>query len=190
MQYMMYCINRKSCIWVISLVAVDQLIKLLISRYMMYAHFTIIPYIFTFRISQNIHLGWIWNRLDFMMPLVLAVLISVIAIITIVVFHRYLIFLTSKWCKYHRIPYVFLILGLSVGVCKIIDDIFWGGSLDYIQLFNWFIFDLKDVYAAAVVVVVLYFLIAYEIDSRKLSKEKRKEQGFLNWIKHGLNLYQ
>ena len=53
----------------------------------------------------------------------------------------------------YSIPTVLLILGLSTGFRKLIDDIFWGGSLDYIQLFDWFIFDLKDVYFTIFAVV-------------------------------------
>jgi len=153
---------------------------------MLDAQFTIIPNVFSFRVSQNIHLGWMWNRIDFMMPLHFAVTISVVVIFIITIVHRYFAFLTLKWEKYHCIPNILLILGLSAGFCKLIDDVFWGGSLDYIQLFDWFIFDLKDVYLTIAAVVSAYFCIAYEFYHRKLPKEKQKEQKFMSWVKSGL----
>jgi len=178
-------LNRASIIWITSLVAADQIIKLLIARFLIDAHFTIIPHVFTFQTTQNIHLGWIWNMLDFMMPLHFAIIISVVAIFVMIIIHRYLVFLTLKWEKYHSLPTISLVLVLSTGFCKLIDDIFWGGSLDYIQLFDWFIFDLKDVYGTVAVLVMLYFSITLEVYSRKLPKEKRKELRLLNWIKLG-----
>ena len=71
-----------------------------------------------------------------------------------------------------------------------IDDIFWGGSLDYIQLFDWFIFDLKDVYITSIAMpVAIFFTITYEVRLQRLPKEKRKEekrkQSFRYWAKLG-----
>ena len=42
---------------------------------------------------------------------------------------------------------VLFITGLAGSICSLVDKIFWGGSLDYIQLYNLFIFDLKDCYS-------------------------------------------
>jgi len=57
----------------------------------------------------------------------------------------------------------------------LIDDIFWGGSLDYIQLFDWFIFDLKDVYLTTIAIPVGgFFIITHEVRLQQLPKERRK----------------
>jgi len=183
-------IKRSSIIWIIALIALDQGIKLLIAHFMLDMQFTIIPHVFTFRVTQNIHLGWIPSMLDFMMPLYMAIMISVVAILFLIMFYRYLKFITFNWGKYNYIPTVFLILALSGGFCKLIDDIFWGGTLDFIQLFDWFIFDLKDVYLTIAGIMIVFYVIAYEVlYLHKLPKEKRKEerikQRFWYWIKLG-----
>ena len=183
-------IKRSSILWIVSLVAIDQVIKLFIAHFLMESQFTIVPHVFSFKTTQNIHLGWIWNMLDFMMPLYMAVAISVIAIFIIIVLYRYLKFITFDWGKYNKLPNIILIFLLAGAFCKLIDDIFWGGSLDYIQLFDWFIFDLKDVYLTTIAMPVLaYFVIAYEIHLHKLPKEERrkvkKKQRFWHWAKLG-----
>lgn len=183
-------LKRSSTIWIVSLVAVDQAIKLFIAHFLMESHFTIIPHVFTFKTMQNIHLGYIPSLFDFMTPLYMAVMISVIAILIMILYYRYWVFCTFNWGKYSRIPTIFLTLVMAGGFCKLIDDIFWGGSLDYIQLFDWFIFDLKDVYLTTIAFPLwAFYITAYKIDLYKLPKEKRKEQKmkqrFWYWVKLG-----
>lgn len=183
-------IKKSSIIWIVSLVAIDQAIKLFIAHFLMESHFTIIPHVFTFKTMQNIHLGWIPNMFDFMMPLYMAVIISVIAILILILYYRYWVFCTFKWGKYSRIPTIFLTLVMAGGFCKLIDDIFLGGTLDYIQLFDWFIFDLKDVYLTTIAFPLwAFYVISYKIHLHKLPKEKYKEekmkQRFWYWVKLG-----
>ena len=177
-------------IWVVVLISIDQGIKLFIAHSMMETQFTIIPHIFNFQTYHNVNLGWIPNMLDFMMPLYMAVAISVIVMLLMVVYYRHLKFLTNSWEKYSKLPEIFLIFVLGGGFCKLIDDIFWGGSLDYIQLFDWFIFDLKDVYLTTIALpIAIFIIITLEVRLQQLPKEKRKEekrkQSFWYWVKLG-----
>jgi len=48
--------------------------------------------------------------------------------------------------KLLNISISFVIAGI---ICSFIDVVFWGGSLDFIGLFDWFIFDMKDVWLNA-----------------------------------------
>lgn len=57
------------------------------------------------------------------------------------------------------IPKVIYVLLLSGAFCSLIDKIFFGGSLDYILLFDWFIFDLKDCYISGAEVLFAFALI-------------------------------
>jgi len=181
---------KRSIIWIIILIGIDQGIKLFIAHFMMEAQFTIIPHVFSFKTTQNIHLGWIWNMLDFMMPLHFAIIISIIAIFAMVVGYRYLKFHTHDFGKYSKLLDIFLIFALAGVCCKLIDDIFWGGSLDYIRLFDWFIFDLKDVYLTTIAMpIMLFCIIALEVRFYHLPKEQRKierrKQSFRYWAKLG-----
>jgi len=180
-------IKRSIIIWIVVL---DQVIKLFIAHFMMDAQFTIIPHVFSFRTTQNINLGWFWNMLDFMMPLHFAIIISVFAIVVLVIFYRYLRFVTYDSDKQRKLLDLFLMFALAGAFCKLIDDIFWGGSLDYIQMFDWFIFDLKDVYLTVVALpIIIFVLIITEIRTSQLPKEQRKEeqrkQSFRHWAKLG-----
>ena len=179
------------------LVLIDQAIKIIVSKFFYdpHIHFPIIDGVFAFNPKQNIHLGWIWNMFDFMMPLYLAVLLSIVGIIIIIILYRYFAFLASNWDKYKKLPDIALIFLLSGAFCKLIDDIFWGGSLDYIQLFDWFIFDLKDVYITCIGVPVLIICEAishhhyYKMSKEERREYKRKTQ-FFKHLKSGLPVRQ
>ena len=176
--------------WSTLLVAIDQAIKLFIASFMMEAEFIIIPHVFTFRTYQNINLGWIPNMLDFMMPLYMAVGISLISLTFIVIAYRYLKFCTGGLVRLSKSLDVFLVFALAAVICKMIDDIFWGGSLDYIQFFDWVIFDLKDVYLTTIAIpILLFIIIALEVHQIRIPKTERKDfarkQSIRNWIKLG-----
>ena len=179
------------------LIFVDQIIKIIITKFFFYPHvnFPIIDSVFTLYPYRNIHLGWIPNMFDFMTPLYFAISLSIVSMVLLFISYRYFTFLASSWERYKKLPDLFLILTFAGGFCKIIDDIFWYGSLDYILLFDWFIFDLKDVYlllGAGVFFVV--FLIVFYRQYYKIPKERRKEYkrkiDLLKWIKSGLPLEQ
>jgi len=79
----------------------------------------------------------------------------------------------------------------AAGICgSFADVVFWGGSLDFVRLIDWFTFDLKDVYLWASLIFLLIYLIGYQKAYHRLSKEERKQKGFLRWIKKGCSISQ
>ena len=46
-----------------------------------------------------------------------------------------------------------MICGISGCLCSLIDKLFWGGSLDFLQIPTLFIFDLKDCYLTVAEVI-------------------------------------
>jgi len=173
------------------LVAIDQTIKLIIARFFIDVEFTIIPNVFYFSPSQNTYRGWIPSMLGFVMPVLMAVTLSIAAMLMVTMFFRYWGFVTYNWGKYKSVLHISSALALSSAICKLIDDIFWGGSLDYILLFDWFVFDLKDVYITFFIVLILFHNIAFNVQHiYKLPKEERKEEErklrFTYWVKLGL----
>lgn len=69
--------------------------------------------------------------------------------------------------------FIFIISG---AICSLVDKIFWGGSLDYVYLVGFFIFDLKDVYASTFVALTILAMIKNferfkNIDEKKTIKE-------------------
>jgi signal peptidase II len=130
--------------------------------------------------------------LDYMMPGYMAVSLIIISILLVIAVYRLCTYYSFNWSRYKSLPGLYLIFTLSGASCSLIDVVFWGGSIDYIQLFNWFIFDLKDVYLSLGSVCVFLYLIVYYKQYYALSKEERKEYSkktnLLSWLKAGLPL--
>ena len=91
--------------------------------------------------------------------------------------------------KHKVLVYCFFSFVVAGAVCAWIDVAFWGGSLDYIGLFDWFIFDLKDAYMFAFLPFYILWYGLYLRDYMKLSKEERKQEKLetnsIKWIKNG-----
>ena len=64
---------------------------------------------------------------------------------------------------------VIMICGIAGSLCSLIDKLFWGGSLDFLQIPTLFIFDLKDCYltVAEVIFVVIGILHSKEISVKE-----------------------
>jgi signal peptidase II len=67
-------------------------------------------------------------------------------------------------------------------ICSTVDKIFWGGSLDYVLVEGFFIFDLKDVYLSLFDAIVVLCLIFNYKGFRKFD-EKIFFREFKNYIK-------
>jgi len=178
----------------LSLVFIDQTIKTIIAINFMepHVHVVWIEGILVFCPTQNIHLGWLSNMLDYMMPVYMAVTLIIISIFLAIAVYRLFAYCSFNWSEHKYLPGLYLFFTVSAASCTLIDVVFWGGSIDYIQLFNWFIFDLKDVYSSLGSVFVLLYLIAYYKQYYALSIEDRKEYNrktkLLLWLKAGLPL--
>jgi len=179
-----------------TLVIIDQTIKVIIANTFMepHVHVVWIESVLTFCPTQNIHLSWIPSMLDYMMPIYMAVIIIIISILLTIVIYRLVIYCSSNWSRHTFMPGLYLLFTLSGAICALIDVAFWGGSIDYIQLFDWFIFDLKDVYLSLGSACLLLYLIVFYKQYYTLSKEERKEYSkktkILPWLKAGLPLNQ
>ena len=173
-----------------ALVLIDQAIKVIVVKFFFdpHIHINIIDGVLTFCPMQNTHRGWIPSMFDYTMPPYMAVLISIIVALIMVAIYRLTTFLAFGWNKYKNLPVIILTISLAAVFCKLIDDIFWGGSIDYIRLFNWFTFDLKDTYSKFVIGFIWFYLIIFFMRYYKLSKEERKEydKKVLSWLKSDL----
>ena len=184
--------KRSFSIFIPILILTDQAIKIPISRLLTEHHecITLIKGVLFFCPKQNTHGGWIPSMLDFIVPAYITIPITVFAVLLMIAAYRFMSYCTFNWDKYKNLPAIFLIMMLSGGFCSFIDDIFWGGSIDYIRLFDWFIFDLKDVYLTSAEVIVIIYLIVFIIYYYRLSKEERKEYdkkiNMIKWLKSGM----
>lgn len=60
---------------------------------------------------------------------------------------------------------IIMVCGLAGCLCSLIDKLFWGGSLDFLQIPNFFTFDIKDCYlmVTGIVFVIIGILYSEEI---------------------------
>jgi signal peptidase II len=184
---------KKSLLFIPLLVAVDQGIKLIVANFFLEPRvfIPIINGVFYFSPVQNIHRGWIPSMLGYMMPVALSVSLTVGVTPLMIVVYRFLSY--TIWCydlKCKKAPAVILTVMLAIVVCRLIDDIFWGGAIDSVQMFNWFVFDLADVYSTFVQILLLYVIVVFYVQYVKLTKEERKglneKHKLIHWIKSGL----
>lgn len=136
---------------------------------------------------QNKNLNWIASMANYHTPVILMVVIQVIALALLAVIYRYLVFAEGKGYFSLKLFLAFFVSGI---LCSMSDVVFWGGSLDFIRLFNWFIFDTKDIFlSTGVIFICIYFAIITWKQS-KLSKEEREQlkqkQSVRHWLKSGL----
>lgn len=103
---------------------------------------------------------------------------------------RYCIYITKKQ---NFLIYIGFSFAFSGAICSWIDTAFWGGSLDFIRLFNWFIFDFKDIYLTVFLLLLLFWLIIYYkyyyimLDKEERRREKQ-EVKFTKWVRKGCPL--
>lgn len=173
--------NRKSIkiiIPVLLLVLIDQAIKLVIYNNYLHVKFYFINNIIGFEPYINIDYSWINSLGKFGIGLLTHIIFNIIIFVFTIIFYRYInkLYNTNLMTD---LAFTFLFSG---EICSTIDKIFWGGSLDYILVERFFIFDLKDVYLSAFDVVVVLCLIFNYKGFRKFD-EKIFIREFKNYIK-------
>ena len=154
-------------LWAIALFVIDQVIKMMINRYFLDVNFDIIPPLFYFKPKFNIQysyvnylfrLGWgFWTH----------VIMRCFAVIIIVCLYD--LFKTISGNA--KIINIAFILGFAASFSALSDNIFWGGSLDYIYLKPLFIFDLKDLYIDTFVILFLLYFIKNKKHLSSFNKE-------------------
>lgn len=175
---------KKSLVYSLILIVIDQVVKLLVEHYFRTADVVLFPGILFLRPVQNTNLNWIASMIEYKTPVLLMIFIEIFAFIINVLGYRYLSYLWIQGKKLLNGMLIFFTAGI---MCSFVDVVFWGGSLDFLRLFDWFTFDLKDVYLDIGFVFLLFFSVVYYTKIYcKMSKEERKQTGIWTWIKKGM----
>lgn len=162
---------------ILALVILEQAIKIIVKNYYG-VRIPIIKNILYFMPVLNEDYSWINSLFQFGWSKSFH-----IALILIVLFISYYGFkyLKNKNIKYSTINSlkVFLFAG---AICSLIDKIFWNGSLDYILLKGFFVFDLKDCYINIFIVLAAISIIK---NWRKISEINDRDLilDYINFIK-------
>lgn len=183
---------KKGINWIFLLfaVAMDQGIKAyLFSLEWETLSIPIIEPVFYMEPTQNT-LGsylWVLLKMEKSSHLLNIILFSVVGIIFIEVWRFYVVRKrNSFWIN------GFIHLFLAGLLANLIDNAFWGGSLDYITIKPFYTFDLKDLY----ITLCELFLVTELMDNRllkrflKMPKEESRQlnRDFISFIKNDLRI--
>lgn len=139
-------------------IGIDQVIKIIIWKFYFNDILTIIEGIFKFNPIINKKLSWGGNYISLLSNPFIIITINIIVILFYITAYSY--YRSEIEVKMVLVDVLF-VTGLAGSICSLIDKIFWGGSLDYIQFFNLFIFDLKDCYLTCSQLLIVYLGIKY-----------------------------
>jgi signal peptidase II len=183
---------RKGINWIFLLVAlaVDQGIKAyLFSTEWESLSLTLIEPVFYIEPTHNTKGSYLWVllKIDKVPHFVNIILFSIVGLVFIEVWRYYVSRKrNSFWIN------AFIHLFLAGLLANLIDNAFWGGSLDYVTIKPLYTFDLKDLY----ITLCELFLIAELLDNRLLRrmftmpKEESKtlNRDFIRFVKRDLGL--
>ena len=148
------------------LVLIDQMVKIVISKVFMKYEFDIIAKVLRFNPELNTRLSYAGNFFELLSSPFVTILLNVFVLFLFL--SGYMLYQakrahTSFWVK------MIMICGISGCLCSLIDKVFWGGSLDFLQIPTLFIFDLKDcsLTVAEVIFVVIGILNSKEISVKE-----------------------
>ena len=162
---------------VIILVATEQIIKLIISLNYQDISLEIIPSLMDFKPTLNNKTFYWLGLMDIDVERWLRLATAIIILSALCIFYLYLkrTLQNKKWLD---ISFIFGIAGV---LCSLSDNIFFGGSWDYVYLKPLFIFDLKDIYMDC---FSIFFLICCYRNRTEISNIKMKN--IISFLKNEL----
>lgn len=162
---------------VIILVAIEQIIKLIICLNYQDISLEIIPSLVDFKPTLNNKTFYWLGLMNIDVGRWLRLATAIIILSALCLFYLYLkrTLQNKKWLD---ISFVF---GISGVLCSLSDNIFFGGSWDYVYLKPLFIFDLKDIYMDC---FSIFFLICCYRNRTEISNIKMKN--IISFLKNEL----
>ncbi len=149
--------TKTICIVITILVFIDQLIKIIINKFYLDCEFEIIPSILDFKPT------FLKSSEHTFMSSLLGIDIRgdkyiFLAIIGLLIYTIVGVYIKKKKLKSMTL-YIGLIISVSGMLSALIDRLFWSGTLDYVYLKPYFIFDLKDLYLHGFAVCCIIYMM-------------------------------
>ncbi len=123
---------------VLCLMLVDQIIKMVIHLAYMEEQFYILKNLVKFSPQLNTKLSWAGNYIEIFANPVVTILLNLILLF--VFFYRDIYYINRRESRQGFSIKVIMICGIAGCLCSLIDKLFWGGSLDYLQIKDLFCF--------------------------------------------------
>lgn len=139
---------------------------MIISKEFMQYDFDIIVGVLRFNPVLNTRLSYAGNFIDILSSPFITISLNILVLF--VFLSGYLLYKTKRTHTSFQVKLI-MVFGATGCLCSLIDKVFWGGSLDFLQIPNFFIFDLKDCYltVAEVIFVIIGFLHSKEISVKE-----------------------
>lgn len=142
---------------IILLLALDQLLKLVISTFFIETKFSIIKGYVSFLPTHNHNYSYIGSLLNVNTGKILNTIIAAFCIFIVYYLYRFSL-IKYKETRLINAGYFYF---LSGGICSLIDRVFWSGSLDFISLEGLFVFDLKDCFLLIGSILIALEMLRY-----------------------------
>ncbi len=165
--------TRNIIIWILILITIDQVIKILIHNFYGDIHFEIIPSLLEFKPTFNVKHSWVNTLLDKNFGVNVGLLPHVVLYILIGIFIPiFFSFFRNNIPTNKKLIDLAIVFMMAAVVCALIGNIIWkNGTLDYIYLKPWFVFDLKDLYSDLAIVAFLIYALKNRRQFENLTKE-------------------
>lgn len=159
--------NIITVIIVLALILLDQIVKLYIKHNLMGTDIDILGDFIGFKPKINTDYSWINSMGQLGIGLIAHIITNVVLLLISIILYD---FIYTKYTMYRlaRLNFCFVFAG---AFCSLIDKIAWGGSLDFIWLKGFFIFDVKDIYLTCFEVITISMLIFNYKGLRKLNEK-------------------
>lgn len=156
----------------LTLIAFDQIIKIIIKFFFFDSKFYIIPKTLSFNPIINTKGSWLNVRFNTGLSFSFLIFINFLALFIFIELYRYSIHKKNRdfWAD---CCFMFIFSG---SFCSLIDKIFYGGSLDFIGIGNLFIADFKDIFIN--IAIFTFLLACYKNDFFKDDNESTLKEDF------------
>jgi len=137
------------------LILLDQALKIVIKNYFINSEFEILKNILILLPNLIKSHSWFNSLLNIKIGMSVYIIFTVI-----VIFLSFFVYGFLKKNKKDKLLVKLIFLFFFAGtICSLIDRIFWGGSLDFIYLKGFFVFDLKDIYLSLFEISLIFTII-------------------------------
>lgn len=174
----MFTKNKLTWLCIAVLVGVEQLIKVIINAFYLNDSFAILSPFLYFMPFFNRYYSWFNSILQIGSSKWVHILFVAVMTVLMLLFYRYLR-KNYETGRYINAMFLFLFSGT---VCSLLDKVIWNGSLDYILLNGFFIFDLKDIYIDVFIVLLLLSLFKRDLYKQFTGRNVPKE--FVRFVFH------
>lgn len=169
--------NKKGVLSIGVLVGIEQIIKWMIYKNQ-WSTVHIIPNVMSFDPRFNRKLSYFHSIFNINPSRGLRLVFLIVLIAIFLLIYDYMK-INEKINKIINAMFVLVIAGIS---CSFLDTLIWNGSLDYIRIHGFFIFDLKDLYIT-VPEISLYAYVILNIREFKHIDEKKIIKDFVGHVK-------